>query len=95
MLLSVDRSEGSDVPVSFAIVEAVADQEGIDPTDIEPPEYEALYDVCNPEALDALFATGQHSGRTSDITVTFEFCGYDIRVTGHDRVSVLDESDDG
>ncbi|ELY97039.1 hypothetical protein C482_14109 [Natrialba chahannaoensis JCM 10990] len=43
------------VSPSQAIIEAVAAREGVDPTDIEPPAYEPLYSVVNPEALDSLF----------------------------------------
>ncbi|ELY86610.1 hypothetical protein C483_19410 [Natrialba hulunbeirensis JCM 10989] len=46
--------EGAVSP-SQAIIEAVAAREGVDPTEIEPPAYEPLYSVINPEALDSLF----------------------------------------
>ena len=87
MLLSVDRSDGSQTQsLSFQIITAVAEHEGVDMTEIEPPEYEALYDVLNPEALDALFAP-QHDG-TERATghVEFSYCGYDIVVTSDGEV---------
>ena len=63
---------------SQAIIEAIADEEGIDVTDVEPPEYDPLYTVVNPEALDDLFApTGD---RSSNVVVSLEYEGYDLVV---------------
>lgn len=88
MLVSVDRGRGEEEPLSVTIVRAVAEQEGVDPTEIRPPEYEALYDVCNPEALERLFS--DDTGGTADGRVTFPFCGYEVRVTSNGTVSIDD-----
>lgn len=93
MLLSVDRSETTETQsLSFEVIAAVAEREGVDPTDIEPPEYEALYDAINPEALDSLFApredgTGRTPGR-----VEFTFNGYHITVTDGGEIDVHETS---
>ncbi|ADD03607.1 uncharacterized protein Nmag_0007 [Natrialba magadii ATCC 43099] len=57
------------VSPSQAIIEAVADREGVDPTEIEPPAYDPLYTVINPEALDSLFRDVTHgtSGQTHPV----------------------------
>ncbi|OIB56551.1 HalOD1 output domain-containing protein [Natrialba sp. SSL1] len=55
--------EGAVSP-SQAIIEAVAAREGVDPTEIEPPAYEPLYSVINPEALDSLFRDTTHGSHS-------------------------------
>lgn len=86
MLLSVDRSDRIESePLSLAVIDAVAKREGVDATEIEPPEYEALYDVIDPEALDSLFAIGNGTG-SSIGRVEFTFCGYDIVVTSDGEI---------
>lgn len=90
MSLSVDRSCGADKPVSFAIIEAVANRENVDPTEIEPPQYEPLYTVCDPEALDALFAPCEDGTPRTEGTVTLVYCGYEITITSEQTVSIED-----
>lgn len=80
-------SDGS-VPPSQAIVEAVAEREGVEVTDIEPPAYEPLFAVVNPEALDRLFRTGGAAPETA--SVTLEYVGYHVTVHGDGRVEVSD-----
>jgi len=93
MLLSVDRSESEpSQSVSFQVIAAVAEREGVDPTDIEPPIYEALYDVINPEALDSLFAPREDGTPRSNGTVEFDFCGYRITAHSDGSVELTDES---
>lgn len=94
MLLSVDRSETDPVPsLSFEVIAAIAEREGVDPTDIEPPAYEALYDVINPEALDSLFAPREDGTPRSTGTVEFLFCGYHVTVTSDGTVDVAESED--
>lgn len=69
--------------LSQAVVEAVADREGVDPTALEP----SLYDVINPEALNHLFTT-THSTDTRDGAVTFQYCGYSVTVDSEATVSM-------
>ncbi|GAB3664149.1 HalOD1 output domain-containing protein [Halopiger thermotolerans] len=92
MLLSVDRSEAADdQSLSFAIISAVAEREGVDPTDIEPPEYEALYDAINPEALDSLFAPRTDGTARTAGRVEFSYCDYHVVVTSDGDVDVYDD----
>ncbi len=89
MLLSLDQSDTDEAgSLSFRVITAVAEREGIDPMEFEPPEYEALYDVVNPEALDSLFAPRQNGSERATGTVEFRFCGYDIVVTSDGEVSL-------
>ncbi|WP_436343524.1 HalOD1 output domain-containing protein [Natronorubrum sp. FCH18a] len=91
MLLSVDRSDTAAVhSVSFDVITAIAEREGVDPMDIEPPEYEALYDAINPEALDALFAPREDGTPRAPGRVEFPFCGYQVVVSSDGEVSVTD-----
>jgi hypothetical protein len=82
MLLSVDRSETATAKsLSYNVVVAVAEREGVEPTEIEPPTYEALYDAINPEALDSLFAPRENGVHRASGQVEFEYCGYRVVVT--------------
>lgn len=92
MLLSVDRTDATAVnSVSFEVVAAVADAEGVDPVELEPPEYEALYDVVNPEALDSLFAPREDGTPRGSGQIEFVFCGYRVAVTSDGEVDILEE----
>ena len=89
MLLSSGSSDTTAVnSLSFEVITAVAEKEGVDPMEIEPPEYEALYDVVNPEALDSLFAPREDGTRRPTGRVEFVFCGYDVVVTSDGEVAV-------
>lgn len=91
MLLSVDQSDTADgQSISFDVIAAVAEAEGIDPVELEPPEYDALYDVINPEALDSLFATRENGRERSTGRIEFPFCGYHVVVTNDGDVDVTD-----
>lgn len=83
---------GGEVAPSRAVIEAVARQEGVDVTEIEPPEYEPLYTVIDPEALDELFQTPLQQPATARIT--FEYEGYEIVVHSDGGVEIFDPTDD-
>ncbi|RQG95702.1 HalOD1 output domain-containing protein [Natrarchaeobius oligotrophus] len=87
-----DASPSSDgTPPSQAIIEAIAAREGVDVTDVEPPEYDPLYAIVNPEALDALFRTP--TGPPESGHVRFEYEGYDVTVSSGGRVDVSERSE--
>ncbi|WP_090615862.1 HalOD1 output domain-containing protein [Natrinema salaciae] len=91
MLLSVDRSDATvGQSISFDVIAAVAEQEGVDPMELEPPEYEALYDVVNPEALDSLFEMRSNGQERPTGRVEFPFCGYHVVVRSDGEVEVAD-----
>ena len=61
---------------SLRVVQAVADADGVDPADLEPP----LNDVVDATALDLLFRDTK-SGRTSRCgRISFQYRGYDVTV---------------
>ncbi len=94
MLLSLDQSDrNGGESLSLKVVTAVAEREGIDPMELEPPEYEALYDVVNPEALDSLFAPRQNGTGRASGRVEFTFCGYDVVVTSDGDVTLTEQTD--
>jgi len=63
------------IPPSQAIIEAIAARDGVDVTDVEPPAYDPLFTVANPEALDKLFTTT--AGTASSVVVRLEYEGYE------------------
>ena len=81
---------GGDQQVSTAIVTAVAEAEGLAPTELTPP----LHDAVDPEALDRLFGSDRVESERGT-RVSFTYYGYDVRVGGPDDVVVrpADESD--
>ena len=88
MGLSQRRRNATHDSVSQAIVEAVADREGVDVTELEPPRFDPLYTVVDPEALDSLFAP-THGGETRGRgTVTFDYEGYAITVYSDGRIDI-------
>ncbi len=91
MLVSMDQSSDDTYQsLSLAVINAVAEQEGVDPTDIEPPTYESLYSVVNPEALDSLFAPRSDGTPRTNGKIEFQFCGYDIVVTSDGTVELTE-----
>lgn len=91
MQLTGDRSVATGKPLSVRIVDVVAEREGVDPTEIEPPAYEPLYEVVDPEALETLFAPREDGTPRGSGRVTFEYCGYQIVVSGDGSVDVHDD----
>lgn len=93
MLLSADASDTTATrSISFDVIAAVAEREGVDPMDIEPPEYEALYEAINPEALDAIFTPRTDGTPRAAGRVEFPFCGYHVTVTSDGDVNISDQS---
>lgn len=73
----------TDTPPSMAVVEAIADHEGVDPIDLERP----LFDVVDTDALDA-FIGHDGSPPASNAEVRFTYDGYRVRVSGDGSVDV-------
>lgn len=65
---------------SRAVIEAVAEAEGVSPAEIRPPAYQSLHAAVDPEALDALFAMRSDGTPRPGGAVTFPFCGYEVTV---------------
>lgn len=71
-----------DSSVTTAIVEAVATESECDPEELEP-----LYEVVDPDALEAFFDAGSR-GSGSPRRVAFTYEGYEVTVSGADRIEV-------
>ena len=68
-------------PASHTIITTLSDELGIDPLEMQP-----LYEVVDPDALDALFSSV--SDRGTSVTVTFEYCGHAVTVTSEGTVTI-------
>ncbi|SDC21864.1 HalOD1 output domain-containing protein [Natrinema hispanicum] len=93
----VEGGDSSDAqptkPPSQAVIETVADAEGIESVELAPPQYESLHAVIDPAALDALFAARSNGATRPGGAVSFPFCGYHVTV-GDDGTVTLEESAD-
>jgi len=69
--------------LSEDVVSAIAENEGVDPMDLDPP----LFDAIDPDALDNLFNV-----KTADGRVTFSYDGSDVTVTSEGDVRVSDSA---
>ncbi|AXG08316.1 hypothetical protein DU500_17730 (plasmid) [Haloplanus rubicundus] len=77
---STATTEDSEFP-ACAVVDAVAEREGVDATDLPP-----LYDSIGPDVLEIVTQSNDESGRT----VTFEYYSYTITLDA-DGTIVIDE----
>lgn len=77
---STAATDDSEVPAA-AVVDAVAEREGVDATDLPP-----LYDSIEPDVLETVTQSNGESGQT----VTFEYYGYTITLDA-DGTIVIDE----
>jgi hypothetical protein len=69
-------------PASERVVQAVAEETGTDPVDLPP-----LYDVIDPDALDAVFASGRDgtdSTRGDSRELRFTYADREISVRSDD-----------
>jgi hypothetical protein len=79
------RSPGTtERSVATAIVERIAAAEGIDPLDLEVP----LYDVIDPDALEALTNASDDGDARADLELTFSYSGYIVTVDGRGNVEI-------
>lgn len=72
------------VGVATEIVERIATREGVDPVELEPP----LYEVIDPDALDALVDGRRGRPDRSYVLVNFTYNGYAVTVSGGQDVTV-------
>jgi hypothetical protein len=64
----------ADMELSQAVVDAVADAEGVEPTELPP-----LFSAIDPDALDALFQPASDETVVTG-SVRFRYAGYDVNV---------------
>lgn len=74
-----------DREVSVRILDAVAEKEGTSPLEFD----RLLSDVVDPDALDTLLRSEDR-----EVTVTFPYMGYRVRVESDGRVEVSDSSNE-
>lgn len=75
---------GSEAPTTTAVIEAIAEHEGVDPLDLDQP----LYEVVDPDALDAIIDDGGDGGGAADLTVRFSYNGCRVQVSGDGSIEV-------
>jgi len=73
-------------PPSYQVVKTVAQKEGVSPTQLSPP----LFNAIDPEALDAVF---QASSNTDSVVIEFPYLEYQVRVETGPTVSVTIQED--
>lgn len=80
---SQPRWNREDCPPSIAVIEAIADVRGVEPTDLDG----VLYDLIDPEALDALFL-GEKPG---DIEVELPLGSHRVTIRSDGSLQVQEE----
>lgn len=75
---TVARCASRSETVTEAVVEAVADEEGVSPLQLEP-----LANVVDPDALNTLYADDRHR-----VTLEFAYQGYRVRVDTDGRLTL-------
>ena len=80
----VQHELGTDRSLSTTVTMAVADVAGVEPSDIP----EQLYDVIDPEALDALFEPKDSGAPRRGGRLTFSLYGHHVTVRGNGSVTV-------
>ncbi len=78
----------SHVP-SYRVVEAVAQKEGVSPSELSPP----LFSVVDPDALDAL-AREDADSNTSSVVIEFTYLNYVIQIRNGSTVSISVQDED-
>lgn len=69
---------------SSAVVERVAAREGVDPTDLDVP----LFDAIDPDALDSIVRSSDPDRDDGLGTVRFAYYGYEVTVRADGTVRV-------
>lgn len=75
---------GLGVTPSTAVIEAIAEYEGVDPLDLKQP----LHDVIDTDALDALIGDGGVDMDPPDVVVQFSYDGREVHVSSDGTVEV-------
>ena len=86
---TMHQGPAKDGKLSSRVVEALADEEGVAPTELRDP----LYDVIELEALDDLFSDRLDGSPRSDGVVEFAYCQYEVTVHSDGRVEVTELAD--
>ena len=85
-----ERTEtGDPESLSIAVIIAIAEHEGVDPVELDTP----LYEVVDPDALDALFSGHRDGTGSPRGHLSFSYNGYEVHVTSDGDVRVSDFSE--
>lgn len=87
MNASVGERHGQSV--STTVIETVAARENVNPIELNP----SLYEVVDPDALDALFAPSRTGTARLGGRIEFSYCGYELVVRGDGNVTVTDPTE--
>lgn len=68
---------------SMAVVEAVADVTDTDAIDLPP-----LYEVVDPDAVDALFDHARRDGRLREQRLSFAYAGFDVTLSADGSIEL-------
>ncbi|WP_224337586.1 HalOD1 output domain-containing protein [Haloprofundus halobius] len=77
------RQVSGDQNVSNAVVLAVAEARNVDPLELDP-----LYDVIDPDALDAIFSSAGPTDNSMELDFEMAGCQVTVRGTGEIRVEL-------
>lgn len=76
-----------DKTTSERVIDAVAEQEGVDPLDLEVPLFEAI----DPDILETFDRTTDEDRAASSLRVGFTYYGYDVLVWADGSIDVSPE----
>ncbi len=87
--LEINPEADSQTRPTTAVIEAIAEHEGVDPLDLEQP----LAEVVDTDALDSILDHVAANPESSDITVRFSYNGCRVRVSDDGTVAVSSQSE--
>ena len=76
-------------PLSREVVETVAALKNTEPTELQQP----LYEVIDPDALDALFTPKRDRTARRGGEIQFMYCGYSVRITPNGDVNAAQKEE--
>lgn len=79
---------GSAAPPTTAVIEAIAEHEGVDPLELEQP----LAEVVDTDAIDSIIGHGVAGQASSDIAIQFFYNGCRVQVSNDGSVEVSSNS---
>lgn len=81
---TTDEAGTTPSSLSRTIIEAVAAQEGVDPSELTVP----LYDVIDPDSLNSLFTTPENGHQRRRGRVSFFYHGYTVTADSQGEIEL-------
>lgn len=75
--------------VLYSVLSDIANREGVDPVDLEPP----LYEVVDERTVDALVSRGPSPQDSQPNIAEFTYYGYSVTVDGSGDITVIDQEE--